>query len=434
MTDLEDRLRHDLRELAELAHPGSIRALRAPQGRGRSRLVRWLAPVAAVAAVLGVVVAVSLAGAPPGPPGSRVSLAGMPPHYVTLDQPLAHHGGARFTAVVHDSVTGQALTSVGLPTLASAGGGAEMPTITAAGDNRTFVITETGEVAVGSATRKVKVPAGPHHTITIRVPARVSHVSRFYLLRVAAGGRSATLRRLPVSVAPLTVDDVALSRSAGLLAVAVQSCGAHGCQYSGIRVIDLATGAARTWTTRAPGAPWNLSWAGPGQVMFLWESGVKSPPRAQRNGYRVLNVTGPGGRLLPARPVVSPAPMADGSIPRALLTPDGTAVITSTAQNIRGRDGRTTVVARIVELSASTGRLIRVLHVARERTIPGLRSAGSLGDACSVVALGPSGGHALVQCFGFGRLDGGRFTPLPGVPNPTSTTLRGPDFWGAGAW
>lgn len=125
---------------------------------------------------------------------------------------------------------------------------------------------------------------------------------------------------------------------------------------------------------------------------------------------------------------------SDGSYPRALLTPDGTAVITSTAQNIRAGSGRITVVARIVELSASTGRLIRVLHVARERTIPGLRDVGSLDDACSVLSLGPAGVHALVQCFGFGRLDGDRFTPLPGVPDPSAITLRGPDFWGAGAW
>jgi hypothetical protein len=434
MTDLEDRLRHDLRELAELAHAGSIRPLRVPPVRsGRSRLVRWLAPVAAVAAVLGVVVAVSLAG-PPGTPGSPGSLAGMPPYYVTLDEPSASPGGARFIAVVHDSVTGQTLTSAGLPTLPSTGGGPEMPTITAAGDNRTFVITETGEVAVGHATRKIKVPAGPHRTTTIRVPAHVASTSRFYALRVAADGRSVSLRRLPVSVSPLAVDDVALSPSAGRLAIAVQSCGPHSCQYSGIRVVDLATGVARTWTTRASGAPWNLSWAGPGQVMFLWESGVKSPPAAQRNGYRALDVTGSGGRLLGARPVASPATMADGSYPRALLTPDGTAVITSAAQNIRVGGGRTTVVARIVELSASTGRLIRVLHVARERTIPGLRDARSLDDACSVLSLGPAGIHALVQCFGFGRLDGDRFTPLPGVPDPSAVTLRGPDFWGAGAW
>ncbi len=434
MTDLEDRLRNDLKELAERAHHGSIRPLRVPPARGGSRLVRWLAPVAAVAAVLGVIVGVSLAGGSAGrQPASGGAPAGMPPHYVTLGESDSPQG-ASVTAVVHDSVTGQALTSVDVPTLKSAGG-PESPTITAAADNRTFVITETGEVAVGSATKKIKVPDGRHHgSITIRVPAQVTHVSRFYVLRVAADGRSASLSRLPVSVSPLAVDDVALSPSGDQLAIAVQSCPAGRCQYSGIRVISLATGAASTWTTRAPGAPWNLSWAGPGQVMFLWESGLKSPPQTQRNGYRLLSVAGPGGSLLAARPVVSPAPMASGFIPRALLTPDGTAVITSTAQNVRARSGRTTVVARIVELSASTGRLIRVLHVARERTIPGLRDAGSVDEACSVLSLGPAGVHALVECFGFGRLDGDRFTALPGVQNPTSITTSGPQIWGTGVW
>jgi hypothetical protein len=53
---------------------------------------------------------------------------------------------------------------------------------------------------------------------------------------------------------------------------------------------------------------------------------------------------------------------------------------------------------------------------------------------CRILALGPTGVHALVECFGFGRLDGTRFTPLPGVPDPRATTVSGSDFSGTGAW
>ncbi len=57
-----------------------------------------------------------------------------------------------------------------------------------------------------------------------------------------------------------------------------------------------------------------------------------------------------------------------------------------------------------------------------------------LDHGCQVLSLGPTGIHALVQCFGFGRVDNGRFTPLPGVPNPNATTVSGSDISGTGVW
>ena len=60
MTDIEQRLRRDLKEVTERVAPGSIRPLREPVVRRRTRAVRWLAPVAAVVAVIGVVAGASL--------------------------------------------------------------------------------------------------------------------------------------------------------------------------------------------------------------------------------------------------------------------------------------------------------------------------------------------------------------------------------------
>jgi hypothetical protein len=37
----------------------------------------------------------------------------------------------------------------------------------------------------------------------------------------------------------------------------------------------------------------------------------------------------------------------------------------------------------------------------------------------------------LVACFAFGRLDGSRFTPLPGFPSPSSSGISGQQ---AAAW
>ena len=51
MTDLEERLRRDLHQISQRVGPESIRPLREPPARRRSRAVRWLAPVAAVAGI-----------------------------------------------------------------------------------------------------------------------------------------------------------------------------------------------------------------------------------------------------------------------------------------------------------------------------------------------------------------------------------------------
>jgi len=55
MTDLEERLRHELRAAAERAQPMHLRPLQARRVPGKSGSRRWLAPVAAVAAVAVVV-------------------------------------------------------------------------------------------------------------------------------------------------------------------------------------------------------------------------------------------------------------------------------------------------------------------------------------------------------------------------------------------
>ncbi len=296
---------------------------------------------------------------------------------------------------------------------------------TGAADGRTFIIVDnTGQA--------------PGHGYGVR----------FYRLRVGPDGRTVRLSRLPIKVWPLAVDDVAVSPDGSRLAIAEQSCGGSRCRYSQIQVRSLATGATKTWRTRAAGAPWNLSWAAGGhQVGFLWESGLHSPPRPQRDGYRLLNVAGPGGDLLPAGAVVPVSPNPGGDIPPALLTPDGRAFITSSTRIVPGRDHHVTVTAKIIKLSARTartartGRAQRVLYAASARGVPQkYGNTGTLDEqGCTVLSLDPTGQHPLVRCFllgrfSFGTLASGRLKPLPGIPNIYCVReCRGP-MWGTAAW
>jgi hypothetical protein len=416
VTDLEQRLRRDLKDLSERVGPDSIRPLRVPPVRRRSRAVRWLAPAAAVAAVIGVIVGVTVVGPsggkqPPagGPPTPVITqpTGPMPRYYVTAFQTFSggSNGEPATFAVVHDSATGATLTTVRVPTLSAQGGTGGL-SISAAGDDRTFLITQQpGAAVIG-----------------------------FYLLRVAADGRSAKLSKLPVRIpGSLSVTDQALSPDGRRLALAVQDCNTKSCRYDGIRIVTLATGAVSSWITTANGFPLNVAWVGNGQVSFEWQYDARTAPPGQQTGYRLLSLAGPGRDLLAARAIGSPAPEPTQYVPAALVTAGGSIVITSTVLNIPDGDGRDTVVAKIIELSARTGQVLRVLHTATMHHVGGGQNGGvgQLDQDCNVLSLAPSGVHVLVACFAFGRVDGSRFTPLPGFPGSSSSGISGQQ---AGAW
>lgn len=412
MTDIEQRLRRDLQEVTERVAPGSIRPLRVPASRRRARAARWLAPVAAVVAVVGVIAGVSLASRSPGqqslgaPSNSLPEPVGpMPRYYVVAYQAYV---GSRVvtTAAVHDSATGALLTKVKLPTLVDAQGGTEGPRITAAGDDRTFVIMEQSDAP---------------------------NVVKFYRLHLAANGRSATLSTLPLSVPGyLGVQDVALSPDGTRLAMDVQHCNHTSCQYSGIRVVTIATGAASTWVTRVNGASFDVSWAGNEHLAFQWQSGVNSPPPGQQTGYRLLDLTGAGRNLMASLAIGSPPAEPSQYMPVALVTANGQLVITSTVQNTWEFLWLDTVVSKIIELSARTGQLVRVLYTVTQHGVSsGASGVGQADQDCNVLSLGPAGVHVLVACPGFGRVDGHRFTALPGFPSPSSSGISGQQ---AAAW
>jgi hypothetical protein len=407
MTDLEDRLRRDLTTYAGRATAENIRGLqpasdphsarRARQSRAR----RWLAPTGAAVAVAAIALAATLLvvvhGSTTTSPSAAVSAPhpGLPRFYVAVVQ---NPSGAKYatTAVVHDSATGATLAKVPVQTLYAADGSSSGPGITAAADDRTYLLTETN----GS---------GPDHW-----------QARFYLLRVAADGRSATVRKVPISWPRTLAPDqqAALSPDGTQLAMDVQACYVGGCHYSGVRVITIATGAVRSWTTHVQGAPFQLSWAGNSRIAFEWQSSSKTPPPSQRTGYRLLDVSGQGGDLLSGPAVATPATTATGSMPAALVTPDGSRVITS--MTTAHRDGllTDTVVGKVIELDAQTGKLLRVLATTTvtgaSRNENSQNSAASLEQGCDVLSLAPRGLNVLASCFRFGRFGISGFTPLAG--------------------
>jgi hypothetical protein len=300
----------------------------------------------------------------------------MPRYYVTAD-----HG--RPVAEVHDSATGKTLSVVRLP----GGIDPKMSQIAAAGNDHTFVL------ALFSFPR-----------------------TRFYLMRIAAGGRSARLASLAIPSLPAgaVADAIAVSADGSRLAVSVQFSGG---QRGAVEVVSLATGVVRMWTTGRPGVPGDLSWADGGRRLgFFWQddSPGSGSPRTSRSGLWLLNTTAPGSNLMSGRRML-PALVGSDDVQSAVLTPDGNTVIASVTYDGVYHVSRGTVVGGLVELSARTGRPLRTLLAQRAAYSADPGDPGWYITSPGLVAADATANHLLVSGDRFGRLDHGRFTALPGV-------------------
>jgi hypothetical protein len=394
MNGIEDRLRNELKEFAQRAQPETIRPLRVPAPRRRARTARWLAPVAAATAVVAVVAGVTLVGRSARNRPATGASAGMPPYYVVLATKASYgrHFTATETANVYDSASGDLLDSVRVPMEPTD----ETGSISAAANDRLFALTggSGSESNFGTADR-----------------------SSIFLLRLAADGHSEGLQRLAVKGAePGTY--LALSPDGSRIAFITQDC-PGGCSQ-GVEVVPLARpSAARIWPLQE-GLVGMLSWADDSSQIIV------SAPQGVGNGYeapfRLLNVSGPTGNLLSeSRPISLPSAMSDGEGflmygEGVFLTSGGQIAVGATQQT---NPGRHTVTGKIVELSRGTGRL-RVLYVGTEHyTSHEGVPVGKEADYCQVQSLAANGVQPLVLCFQrFGRIVGGRFTPLPGETLP----------------
>jgi hypothetical protein len=138
----------------------------------------------------------------------------------------------------------------------------------------------------------------------------------------------------------------------------------------------------------------------------------------------VVNVSGAGSNPHSAR-LVLPRTVGSDDVNNAILSPDGT-IIASVNYHSAYRDlslNRNSVVGGIVEVSVTTGKPLRTL-LAQHLTYfgPG-RKGGYAITSCLLGAIDVTGQHLLVSCNQFGRLDRGRFTPMPGPGAETEGAL-----------
>jgi hypothetical protein len=238
----------------------------------------------------------------------------------------------------------------------------------------------------------------------------VADVSLF-LLTVSQDGRPGKLSRLNFDNRGVPVIGAALSPDGRMLVVSLVQEFPPGPLYGSVEVINVASGATRTWTGRGvpgywPGVP---SWAGDGTVVVPWwhDIGHGMIP-AEITGVRYLDLATPGGNLAGARLVAFPAPVA--GLASALIGQGGGDVITSSC-----RAGHHTATVRVAELSATDGRLVRVLRTQTARFGNDADAQDAIFSTCQVLSVAGDGDHVLVQAFAFGRLDTGIFTSLPGT-------------------
>jgi hypothetical protein len=93
-----------------------------------------------------------------------------------------------------------------------------------------------------------------------------------------------------------------------------------------------------------------------------------------------------------------------------MLAPGGGQVITSSC-----RAGHHSATVRVAELSATDGRLVRVLRTQTAGYPNDADAQDAVFSTCQVLSVADEGDHLLVQAFGFGRIDTGVFTSLPGT-------------------
>ncbi|MGH3193702.1 MAG: hypothetical protein ACRDPY_26265 [Streptosporangiaceae bacterium] len=400
MPDLENLLREELQHEAQKVQPELLRPLQVPTRRPsrRPRLLPFTAAAAVIAVITaGALVAGLTAARKPAVSGSVP--ASLPRFYVTTS---TGPGGRGIQAVVRAPASGQVTGTVPVPSAlpverADSGG----TFVTAAADDRSFIIGVQGGQA----------------------PTRTGLDLRLFRSAISDAGKPGHLTELaPAPIRNETTEGIALSPDGKLLAVSLMSESA-GNVAPAIQVLNLATGATRTWTVPTRNYPYLIgppSWADGSRVIaFSWLNADQSGLMAAPRGIRLLDITAPGDNLLAGTLIVPRGVVAAGSLVSALITPDGRDVIVVTWRDLTPRASTHTVVVQFAELQASTGRLARLLRTETARYDQ--VNVVTVEDSLGVLSLAPQGRYALVQGVQFGWLDvggpdPGRFTPLPAVP------------------
>jgi hypothetical protein len=325
------------------------------------------------------------------------------------------------TAGQHPPVSGPAGTSLprpgGTPRFYLVVAGLEVA-VRAAADGHV-----TGSVAIPVQPGTARSPVGgepfagaddQHFVIVVSRGGDLPGVAdvTLFLLTVSADGEPGRLSQLASGSAQgVPVTGAALSPDGRILALSLVHEFPAGTLYGSVELIRVATGVTRIWTGQSTRGSWpgSPAWAGDGTVVVPWwhDTGQGMIP-AELTGVRRLALGSRGDSLAAAPLITFPVPVP--GLESAMITPGGGELIASSC-----RAGQHTATARVTELSATDGRLVRVLRTQTARFSDNAGAAAPVCSPCRVLSVTGDGDHVLVQAFGFGRIDNGVFTPLPGA-------------------
>jgi hypothetical protein len=309
----------------------------------------WMIPLGAAALVAALALSlVTLRHAEaPRPAPTKAStvapaVAGIPQYFALATEEITSPNGpkAAIDVTVGDVRTGKTLATVALPAVDVTVGVNSAVGVSAAGDDRTFVVARRdvwGDVA-------------------------------YFLVHIAPGTKQvATVKQLPIPEVNLpAVLGIAVSPNGKELAVL---SAAH--TGTTLRIYSTRSGATvRTWvaaTWKTANSAWqqgvNVSWTADNrQVAFTELVATGSNPYFGVLAERLIGATEPSGDLVTASKVVFKAPANCTSL---LLTPDGRTVVCATWTNepgVTAPAGCGKNGPMFVAYSAATGKRLRVLY------------------------------------------------------------------------
>ena len=283
-------------------------------------------------------------------------------------------------AQIRDTATGSVVATVSPPRPFT-----RFSAITAAADDRTFVLAAIG-------------------------PQGQPSVTRFYVLRLDPARQTGQLNPLPIPEEPERwgVYTLALSPDGRRLAVALEPPGA---QRPRLQVFSLASGSVREWGINARHAPvigW-MSWTADGRTLE-WGYPLDGNPAA------LLDMSRPGTSLLHnSRLVRFPAGI---TLTGGQVMTSGGQQMASAAYFIASRPGAVPSGWTIAGFSARTGKPSHIFY--RRQFTAGRQEEGTRGGLVGEpiragpdrLARGP-GPRRGPGVRGGGRVQGHRYTPLP---------------------
>jgi hypothetical protein len=442
----QERLRDAATALGQSIRPPDIPELRLPDASGQpasrpGRRWRMLAthgliPVGAGAAVLALVLSLTVAGkvfqgssrtgtTPPAssPPVSTPSSTA--PISPSKDMPKYLVSAIEGHGIIASSATGRTIAVIPWPAR-----DLSIEGIAVAPGDRTLYL-----VAAGLEARSANVRL------------------EFFRLSLSATGQPGRPERIPgkpvivplsVSSDALEVVQLAISPDGSELAYAPDNQlfpdNYPATHPAGITVLNVATGASRTWTTwpAADTKISTLSWAVGGQLSYTatlgnaWLSGGQIVRHSgfDTTGFLILNTAAPGSALIGNSRLVigySHTVPVSGSVPRQSAVVAG--VISTDGRRAYVQLDGSGGVAELVRISTETGAIVQVLLRGSQAV---LAEPGSIDGRYLLFSLGPrravtpTASYVCAHLAGL-RVPSGPVTQLP-VPIRCSTLAPPPPF------